>query len=93
MIRIFEDLTEDEITMHELTDVMDDLVDHIIDEEVELEEDAIEEFMNYGCQDDADIILDQDLEEHPLTEEEINEPWNEAVIKVNVYSDEEEYKW
>ena len=90
MIRTIEDLTEDEIIMSEFADVMDDLVDHILDEEAELEDEAIEEFMNYGCQDDADIILDQDLEEHPLTEEEINEPWNEAVLKVNVYADEEE---
>lgn len=85
MIKNVVEYTEDEMIMAEFADVMDDVIDEMFNEEEELENEAIEEYMAYGCMDDADIILDQDLEEHPMSEAEIEAPWNPVKITYNIF--------
>ena len=64
--------TPDDDMIAEMIDPFNEAVDHMVDEEDQEEEEAMEEMRSNGGSDYADIILDQSLTENPLTEAEIN---------------------
>ena len=79
--------TPDEEIMAEMADPFHEAVDHMIDEQEQEEDEAMEEMMSHGGSDDADIILDQSLEENPLTEAEMNTPDDPVSWMINVFGE------
>lgn len=79
--------TPDDDIIAEMADPFNEAVDHMVDEQDQEEDEAMEEMMSHGGSDDADIILDQSLEENPLTEAEINAPDDPVTWMVNVFGE------
>lgn len=79
--------TSDDDLIAEMADPFSEAVDHMVDEEVQEEDEAMEEMMSNGGSDYADIILDQSLEENPLTEAEINSLEDPVTWTVNVFGE------
>ena len=79
--------TPDDDMIAEMIDPFNEAVDHMVDEEDQEEEEAMEEMMSNGGSDYADIILDQSLEENPLTEAEINSLDDPVIWTVNVFGE------
>ena len=79
--------TPDDDMIADLSDSFSEAVDHMVDEEDEDEEEAMEEMMLHGGSDDADIILNQSLEESPLTEAEINSLDDPVTWTINVFGE------
>ena len=79
--------TPDDDMIAEMIDPFNEAVDHMVDEEDQEEEEAMEEMMSNGGSDYADIILDQSLEENPLTEAEINSLDDPVIWTINVFGE------
>ena len=79
--------TPDEDVIAEMADPFNEAVDHMINEQDEEEDEAMDEMMSHGGTDDADIVLDQSLEENPLTEAEMNAPDDPLRWMINVFGE------
>lgn len=79
--------TSDSDIIAEMADPFNEAVDRMIDEETEEEDEAMDEMMSNGGSDDADIILNQSLNENPLSEAEMNAIEDPVTWTVNVFGE------
>lgn len=79
--------TPDSDIIAEMADPFNEEVDRMVDEEEDDEDEAMDEMMSNGGSDDADIILNQSLNENPLTEAEINSIEDPVTWTINVFGE------